>query len=171
MAKSAIMVVAALCLMSFVGSAYGLDKFFVEGKVYCDTCRIQFLTRVSDFLPDSIVRLECKKLEGGNVTYSKEAKTDASGSYKIEVDGDHEEEMCEVVLVKSGREDCAEIDRESHLEQAARVSVTNKNGIISPIRSANPLGFLKKHRLPICSQVFRELGLLLLPDGSLDLFN
>lgn len=111
------------------------------------------------------VRVECKEIEGGKVTFSKEALTDGSGSYKVEVDGDHEEEVCEVVLVKSSKPDCTEVDKESHLAQAARVSITRNNGITSPVRSANPLGFLKKERLPVCKEVLRELGLQ--DDGTL----
>lgn len=104
------------------------------------------------------VRVECKENDGGNVTFSKEAVTDASGSYKVEVDGDHEEELCEVKLVRSPRPDCSEIDKEDYLEQAARISITNNNGIVSNVRNANPLGFLKKERLPACAEVLKELG-------------
>ncbi|KAJ1426125.1 Allergen Ole e 1, conserved site [Sesbania bispinosa] len=165
MAKNTFILASALCFMTFFGSAYCLqDRFFIEGTVYCDTCRTQFLTRVSEFMPGATVMVECKENEGGNLTFSKEAVTDAEGSYKVEVDGDHEEEVCEVRLVKSSREDCGEIDQESHLTQAARISITRNNGIVSPIRSANPLGFLKKERLPVCTQVFKELDLN--DDGS-----
>lgn len=112
------------------------------------------------------VRVECKE-ENGTVTFTKEATTDATGSYKIQVDGDHEDEECQVVLVKSPRPDCAEVDSESHLEQAAKVSITNNNGIVSPIRTTSPLGFLKKDRLPGCAQVLKELGIN--EDGTEDL--
>ncbi|MCI39999.1 olee1-like protein, partial [Trifolium medium] len=67
--------------------------------------------------------------------------------------------ICQVVLVKSPRKDCSEVDTDSHLEQAARISVTNNNGIVSPIRTTNPLGFLKKERLPGCLEIFKELGI------------
>ncbi|KAK7247154.1 hypothetical protein RIF29_42031 [Crotalaria pallida] len=165
MAKSAIVIVAsALCFLSFLGNVYAKERYFVEGSVYCDTCRLQFLTRVSEWMEGATVRVECKEIEGGKVTFSKEAKTDAKGFYKVEVDGDHEEETCEVVLVKSSREDCSEVDRESHLAQAAQVSITRNNGITSPIRTANPLGFLKKVNKPECKDVLSELGLL--EDGS-----
>ncbi|OIW00504.1 hypothetical protein TanjilG_24234 [Lupinus angustifolius] len=161
MAKSTTIIVAsALCFLSFLGSANGVERFFVEGTVYCDTCRTQFLTRVSEFMQGATVRVECKETEGSqNVTFSKEATTDAKGSYKVEVDGDHEEETCEVVLVKSPREDCSEVDKESYLAQAAMISITKNNGITSPIRNANPLGFLKKERLSVCKDVLKELGL------------
>ncbi|XP_061372637.1 olee1-like protein [Gastrolobium bilobum] len=167
MAKSIIIVASTLCFLSFFGSAYCRDRFFIEGSVYCDTCRTQFLTRVSEFMSGATVRVECKDTENGTLTFSKDAVTDRNGSYKVEVDGDHEEEVCEVKLIKSSREDCGEVDTASHLEQAAMISITSNNGIMSPIRTANPLGFLKKNRLPICSEVFQELGLL--DDGSIEL--
>ena len=105
------------------------------------------------------MRVECKEFEGGNTTFSKEAVTDASGTYRVEVDGDHEEELCEVVLVKSSREDCDEINNQSHLYLAARISITANNGIVSPVRNANPLGFLKKTPKPECPDVLKELGI------------
>ncbi|XP_020236456.1 olee1-like protein [Cajanus cajan] len=158
MAKSTIVI--ALCFLSFVGLAYSQDRFFIEGKVYCDTCRTQFLTRVSEFMPGATVRVECKKIEGGEVIFSKEVVTDGSGSYKIAVDGDHQEEVCQIKLVKSSRADCGEVDNSSYVEKAARISLTKNNGIVSPIRNANPLGFLVKDPLPVCNQIFQELGLL-----------
>lgn len=112
------------------------------------------------------VRVECKEEGNGSVTFTKEVVTDAKGSYKVEVDGDHEEELCQVVLVKSPRSDCSEIDSDSHLEQAAKISITKNNGIVSPVRAANPLGFLKKERLPGCADVLKELGIK--EDGTFD---
>ncbi|KAL2340564.1 hypothetical protein Fmac_008504 [Flemingia macrophylla] len=167
MAKSTIIVlVSALCFLSFLGLACAKDKFFVEGTVYCDTCRIQFLTKLSELLEGATVRVECSQVDNAkNVTFSKEAVTDASGTYKVEVDGDHEEDTCEVVLLKSPRKDCSEVDTESHLQQAARVSITKNNGIVSPVRQANPLGFLKKDSLPDCADLLKELGIN--EDGTL----
>ncbi|KAL5096875.1 hypothetical protein RYX36_001202 [Vicia faba] len=167
MEKSTIFLVSTLCFLSFIGSSYSVkDRFSVEGMVYCDTCRTQFITKLTEFLEGATVRVECKE-DNGTVTFTKEAITDATGSYKIEVDGDHEDEECQVNLVKSPRPDCAEVDSESHLEQAAKVSITHNNGIISPIRTTSPLGFLRKERLPGCAQVLKELGIN--EDGTQDL--
>ena len=68
MAKSTIILVSALCFISLFHLASCKDQFFVEGKVYCDTCRVQFFTKVSKFLegilinstsnPNSILELE-----------------------------------------------------------------------------------------------------------------
>ena len=83
------------------------------------------------------------EVEGGNTTFSKEAMTDASETYRVEVDRDHEEELCEVVLVKSSREDCDEINSLSHLYQVARISVTANNGIVSSVQDESMQHFLK----------------------------
>ncbi|WVY93538.1 hypothetical protein V8G54_032626 [Vigna mungo] len=159
MTKSSIIILAsALCLLSFLSSACAKERFFVEGTVYCDTCRLQFLTRMSEFMEGATVRMMCSQVDNANnVTFNKETTTNALGAYKMEVDGDHEEDTCEVTLVKSPRSDCNEIDKEAHLLQAARVSITKNNGIVSNTRQANPLGFLKKDRLPGCAELIKEL--------------
>ncbi|XP_028794797.1 olee1-like protein [Neltuma alba] len=161
MAKSgAILILAsALCLLSLLNLAECHDQFFVEGSVYCDTCRTQFMTRLSRFVAGATVRLECKEAESGKVTLSKEAVTDGSGGYSVEIEGDREDESCEVVLVKSSDPECSEIDASSFGTQAAKVSVTRNNGIVSPVRSANPLGFLRNQPLPECGAVLQELHL------------
>ncbi|KAI4296940.1 hypothetical protein L6164_036857 [Bauhinia variegata] len=160
MAKSAIIVASAVCFLSFLGLAQALDRFFVKGSVYCDTCRIQFPTRISEPMPSATVRVECREFEGStNITFSKDTQTDEKGTYSVEVDGDHEEELCEVVLVKSPRSDCSEIDKEAHLAQSAKISITGNNGIVSNVRNANPLGFLKKEKSPDCKAVLEELGI------------
>ncbi|KGN50408.1 olee1-like protein [Cucumis sativus] len=158
MAKSIILFVSALSLFSLLNVAYSQkDRFLVEGKVYCDACRVQFFTKASKFLEGATVKLVCKEIEGGSVTLSKEAVTDKTGSYSIEADGDHEEDLCEVTLVKSNDPDCSEISLEKY-EHMARVSITNNSGITNPVRHANPLAFMKKEKLPECKEVLRELG-------------
>ncbi|CAJ1961900.1 unnamed protein product [Sphenostylis stenocarpa] len=161
MAKSSIIILAStLCFLSFLGSVCAKESYLVEGTVYCDTCRVQFLTKLSEPLEGAKVRVKCSQVDNvRNVTFNKETTTDKTGSYKMEVDGDHEEDTCEVILVKSPRTDCSEIDHESHLLQAARISITKNNGIVSPVRQANPLGFLIKERLPGCPELLKELGI------------
>lgn len=106
------------------------------------------------------VRLECRDREGGSLTYSIEGDTDAHGMYSLPVDGDREDEICEVVLVKSNKPGCEEINNSPFVRKGARVSITANNGLASPVRLANPLGFLKKEPLPQCDDVLKELGLV-----------
>ncbi|XP_038883591.1 olee1-like protein [Benincasa hispida] len=160
MAKScAIILVSALCFLSFFDIALcSEDRFFIEGKVYCDTCRIQFFTRVSKFLEGAKVKLVCRdEANVANETFTGEAVTDKNGVYRIEVDGDHEEEICEVSLMESADKECGEIPTDGY-GHFARVSISGNNGIINPVRRPNPLGFMKKDALPECKEVLRELG-------------
>ncbi|CAK9151694.1 unnamed protein product [Ilex paraguariensis] len=167
MAKAVALVASALCFLALASLAQCHEKnqFHIEGKVYCDTCRVQFETRISDNIPGNShdnnsgakVRLECKNREHGKITYSVEGVTDANGQYSLLVEGDHEEEICEVRVVESPREDCA--DPMEGLEHA-RVACTGNNGLLTPVRYANPLGFMKKESLSNCKEVLDELGFL-----------
>ncbi|XP_023886608.1 olee1-like protein [Quercus suber] len=133
------------------------ETFFVEGKVYCDTCRVQFETKISQPLADSKVRLECRKREGGELTYSFDGTTNSTGIYRLPVDGDHEEEICEVVALKSSRADCSDLMAGY---ERARITLTNKNGLASIARYPNPLGFMVKEALPSCLEILAEMGLI-----------
>ena len=48
------LVVSTVCLFSLAGFAAAdaddFDLFQIQGSVYCDTCRVQFVTRLSKFL-------------------------------------------------------------------------------------------------------------------------
>ncbi|XP_050367847.1 olee1-like protein [Argentina anserina] len=169
MAKSCIIILAsALCFLSLIDNVYSDEKakLQVEGVVFCDSCRIQFITRIDELIKGAKVKLECKDRDSGSITYSKEAETNEQGRYSIEVDSDHEEEDCEVVLVSSPNEDCKEISHELHQQTSARISLTTHNGIAGPVRIPNPLGFMKKEIAPECPQVLKELGLT--PDGDVE---
>ncbi|KAA8523991.1 hypothetical protein F0562_010578 [Nyssa sinensis] len=156
MAKGAVLVASALCILAFAGFAHCHDEVFtVEGKVYCDTCRLQFVTKFSQFLAGATVQLECRdRQDCNNVTYSVESLTDANGHYGLPVYGDHEGEICEVTLVSSPDPECSEPTTER-----ARVSLTKNSGITSDCRYANYLGFLKTDPIPECLEVLRELAL------------
>ncbi|TKY71834.1 Olee protein [Spatholobus suberectus] len=161
MAKSTIIILAStLCFLSFLGSTYAQEHYLVEGNVYCDTCRVHFRTKLSEPIADATVRVECSQVDNSNnVTFNEEAMTDSSGLYQVEVQGDHEEQMCQVALVKSPREDCSEIDHDTNLQKAVRISMTRNNEVVSVVRQAIPLGFLKAERLPGCADLLQDLGL------------
>ncbi|KAL9275360.1 Olee1-like protein [Drosera capensis] len=155
-----VVIATTLYFLSLVGiSQCVVDRFFVEGQVYCDTCRAEFVTRVTEYLKGAKVRLECRNITGGDLTYTADAVTDKQGRYSIAVDGDYEDDVCEVLLQKSPREDCSEIPTDSFTRMAAKVPLTSNNGVVDPIRYANPLGFIIRKPLPECPEVFKELGL------------
>ena len=104
------------------------------------------------------MRLECRHIEGGEPDYSAEGVTDASGTYSIKVEGDHEEDLCDISLIESTDPDCSEINQDSFLARTARVSLAKDSGISSPVRLTNPLGFMAKKRAPECDEVMEELG-------------
>lgn len=60
MAKSSTIILAsALCFLSLIGNAYGEEKqkkLEVDGIVFCDSCRIQFVTRISELIKGLYVR-------------------------------------------------------------------------------------------------------------------
>ncbi|KAF8409039.1 hypothetical protein HHK36_005111 [Tetracentron sinense] len=155
--RAFLLLATALCFFSLLGFAHCHSNLFVEGKVYCDTCRVQFETKLSKYLPGAKVHLECRNRNDGNITYTAEGECDDKSAYSIPVAGEHEEDICEVVLGKSNNPDCAGIlpgrDR-------ARVYISSNNGISSLVRYANSLGFIKKEALPECPEILKELGIL-----------
>ncbi|XVF18669.1 hypothetical protein REPUB_Repub11eG0042600 [Reevesia pubescens] len=157
MAKASMisLVSLAICLSSFLSFSNAEDTFFVQGTVYCDTCRVEFVTRLSEPIKGATVKLECRSPTNDSITYSQETSTDELGNYSIEVKGDHGDEICEVGAVKSPREDCKEV---MEAWNKAKVVLTNKSGVVEPIRFANSLGFLKKEAVPGCEKVLEELG-------------
>ncbi|KAK3012519.1 hypothetical protein RJ639_008005 [Escallonia herrerae] len=158
MAKAIALIVSALCILAIADFAHAHEQYHVQGQIYCDTCRVQFATRIAEPIEGAAVRLECRKRDGSeNVTYSVEGVTDAEGLYHLPVEGEHEDEICEVILVKSPREDCSEQMDEFN---RARVVCSSNSGIdnAGQVRYANALGFMIKEALPGCKQVLDELG-------------
>ncbi|TXG60304.1 hypothetical protein EZV62_014877 [Acer yangbiense] len=129
----------------------------VDGKVYCDTCRVKFETSLSEAVEGAGVKLICRDRVSEETKLEMEAETDKSGNYKFEVEGDHAEEICEVHLIKSPREDCNEIVKGWN---SARILLTTDVGVVDSIRQANALGFMKKEALENCAKVLQDLGFL-----------
>ncbi|XP_050368940.1 anther-specific protein LAT52-like [Argentina anserina] len=159
MAKTSVdvtaVVLTVLCLC-YLANADGqkIGKFFIEGKVYCDPCRVQFQTRISEPIDGATVELACKSRINSTVFNTIQAKTNKDGLYTLLVDEDYADEICEVKTVSSPRADCNE-----HFDdfEKARVLITYNNGVASNVRYANPLGFMKKEAVPECEQVLKEL--------------
>ncbi|XP_066397163.1 major pollen allergen Lol p 11-like [Miscanthus floridulus] len=137
------------------------DDFFVDGSVYCDTCRAGFETNATTPIAGAKVRLECRHYmsASGAVERSAEGTTDAAGRYRIElVDNRGAEEVCSVVLVSSPVPGCAE--KEVGRDRAQVELLTDAGaGLATTVRRANPLGFLKNQPLPNCGQILNSYGL------------
>ncbi|XP_059645813.1 olee1-like protein [Cornus florida] len=159
MAKVFALVASVLCLLALSGFAHAAGKkkdgkFTVEGKVYCDPCRVQFVTKISQFLEGAHVVLLCKDEETGNVTYSVNGQSGKDGSYSLKVEGDHGDEICEVKVATSPQPDtCGEA-----MDETAPVTLTD-NGMSTDIRYANYIGFMKKDPDAECPKVLEELGI------------
>ncbi|KAI3905693.1 hypothetical protein MKW92_039399 [Papaver armeniacum] len=129
---------------------------FVQGKVYCDTCRAAFETELTEYIDGAKVKLECHDIEGGHITYSLEGVTNSTGVYRLPVQGDHAEEICEVFLVKSPLPDCSEILKGG---ASARVQITSDDGVADDTRYVNSLGFLKTKPIDGCVNTLLEMDL------------
>ncbi|OAY54790.1 olee1-like protein [Manihot esculenta] len=149
------LVASALCFFSLLSNALAASGLNVEGKVYCDTCRVEFETKISEMISGATVKLECKNRENNTLTYAVEGVTDNKGIYRLPVEGDHEEDICEVRLIKSGRADCSE---QFKIVDRARILLTKNVGMVQTTRYANPLGFMKKKASPQCAQVLKDMG-------------
>ncbi|KAG8364866.1 hypothetical protein BUALT_Bualt18G0043000 [Buddleja alternifolia] len=147
--------VSTLCILATFVHGHNQEIFNVEGDVYCDPCRVEFETQLSERLTGATVKLECRNRETSAVTYSVEGVTGINGHYSLKVEGDHENDICDVTLLKSPREDCNE--QMEDLEKA-RVSCTKNTGITSHVRFANPIGFMTKYVNPKCAPVLFDLG-------------
>ncbi|KAL8510110.1 hypothetical protein ACS0TY_017071 [Phlomoides rotata] len=147
-----------LCIFAAaVAHAHEKPAIQVEGDVYCDPCRVQFVTQLSRKLTGATVRLECTDLETKAVTYSVEGVTGADGHYTLNVIGDHPNDKCEVAVVKSPHEDCSEPMGDF---DKSVVVCTDNTGIHSAVRYANPIGFMTSAALPQCASVLSELDIL-----------
>ncbi|XXG51664.1 hypothetical protein AAC387_Pa03g0185 [Persea americana] len=103
--------------------------------------------------PGARVRLECRERESMEMTYGIDGMTDQTGTYKNPVPDDHENEICEMVLVSSPQMECATA---VHHADRARVALTRNNGIVSDTQYANNLGFLKDEPMVGCSQLLKK---------------
>ncbi|KAF8643683.1 hypothetical protein HU200_014823 [Digitaria exilis] len=157
MDKLTIIVVAAVLALAGVASAEKAGGFVVTGRVYCDPCRAGFETNVSRSVPGATVEVECRPFAGNKETLKAEATTDEYGWYKLEIDQDHQEEICEVLLAKSSDPACAEVEE---FRDRARVPLTSNNGIKQQgVRYANPIAFFPKNPLGDCGAILQKYDL------------
>ncbi|KHG18492.1 Anther-specific LAT52 [Gossypium arboreum] len=133
-----------ICVSSSLNYAYGAAEenmqYMVVGHVYCDTCRVEFETKLSEPL-------------GGAI--SPEIVANSHGDYHIIVEGDYEESDCDVALVRSPRVDCSD---PTEAWRKSRVVLTTLDGLSGKLRFANNLGFKKDVTLPQCTRILQEMG-------------
>ncbi|WVZ11515.1 hypothetical protein V8G54_016045 [Vigna mungo] len=149
-----VLFVSVLCFSSALARKTP-EKFFVEGKIYCDPCHFAFESRLSFPLSGVNVTLECINEQNNTVTYTKEGRTDANGLYSIPVHGDHQDEICVVVADSPNEGEC----NEAMPNKSDRIILTNNMGAASRARYVNPLGFMTQTIDSQCNVVVHELGL------------
>ncbi|MBA0787594.1 hypothetical protein Gotri_027256 [Gossypium trilobum] len=128
----------AFCVSTFFNfaNAFGMP-FIIIGHVYCDTCRVEFETTLSQGIGGAVVKLECRNRIDKSYTYrSKDIVTDKKGNYEIE--------------------DC--IDPTGKWRKT-RVVLTTSGGIKGNVRVAKSLGFRKRTPLPSCNKILKEMRL------------
>ncbi|MBA0680496.1 hypothetical protein Goari_012188 [Gossypium aridum] len=148
----------AFCVSTFFNfaNAFGMP-FIVVGHVYCDTCRVEFETTLSQGIGGAVVKLECRNRIDKSYTYrSKDIVTDKKGNYEIEVTGDYKESYCDVILVRSPRQECND---PTGKWRKTRVVLTTSSGVKGNVRVAKSLGFRKRTPLPSCNKVLKEMRL------------
>ncbi|XP_031473099.1 major pollen allergen Lol p 11-like [Nymphaea colorata] len=154
MARSiAFIAIASICCLSLVRLASCSD-FIVTGRVYCDTCRAGFETNLTTYISGVPLKIECEDREGDHPKVVIDGVTDETGTYQIPVAGEHEDDICEVMVTESPMADCNEL---SPNRNRARVLLAKNSGMPSRLRYANSIGFLKKEPLPECGPLLQEL--------------
>ncbi|KAI3891528.1 hypothetical protein MKW92_019245 [Papaver armeniacum] len=120
--------------------------------VYCDDFHVVNRSNVIHVVPDLRPKFlnrskNAVNKEGGNITYTAEdVVTDEDGMYLVVINGDHEDDVCEVLLKESPRSIVTVVPTRNQ----GRVAITIDNGgIDSPIRFMNSLAFSRKYLSPI----------------------
>ncbi|XP_050377115.1 protein DOWNSTREAM OF FLC [Argentina anserina] len=146
----------ALCVLPALALATRPMRtpFTVVGSVYCDPCRFGYESSAITYIAGAKVRLECKDRSGQVLKYSKEGTTDSTGTYRIVVAEDHEDQVCDSILVSSPQKRCSEA---TPGRDRARVILTGYNGITSNTRFANAMGYMKTEALAGCSQILKQM--------------
>lgn len=102
------------------------------------------------------VRIECINRDTLEVKYSKDGETDSTGTYNIQVEDDHQDQICYAKLVSSPMGSCK---TPGPGRDHSEVILTRSNGAVSNLHYANSLGFLRNQVLPGCTQFLKQYQL------------
>ncbi|KAK8653558.1 hypothetical protein V6N13_127551 [Hibiscus sabdariffa] len=143
----------AVCLLPVLVNA-NRKPFQIIGKVYCDACRAGFETIKCSYIPRAKVEIRCYDRATLRLKFSVGAETDATGTYSITVEDDHQDQICYATLVSSPIKSCAVPDTRRN---KATVILTRSNGAVSSIHHANAMGFLQNTVAAGCQELLRSL--------------
>lgn len=96
-------------------------------------------------------------METHNETFTTEGKTDGIGKYTLKVEGDHENDICEVTLVNSPKDDCKEVVPDMVNN---RVICSKNVGMHNAVRFVNPLFYQKDKPIDGCAKLVEEMELV-----------
>lgn len=100
------------------------------------------------------VRIECRDRETLGLQYSIDALTDSTGTFIFKIEDDHEDQICECVLVSSPISDCKLADPGRC--RASALLTRYMNGVVNSNHIVNNMGFLKEKPLAGCEQVLKQ---------------
>ncbi|KAL9274691.1 DOWNSTREAM OF FLC-like protein [Drosera capensis] len=148
--------VAVMCVASVCAARPVADPYSVEGRVYCDTCQAGFETSATTYIKGAKVRVDCTDRYTQELLYTAEGTTDSAGQFKILINEDQGDRVCDTILVSSPQSDCKLADPGRH---RSRIILNSNNGMISRRRFSNSLGFVKDQPLAACAQVLLQYQL------------
>ncbi|KAH9625884.1 hypothetical protein KSS87_003398 [Heliosperma pusillum] len=102
------------------------------------------------------VKLQCRQRNTQEVLFESEGVTDATGTYKIYVDKDQQNNVCDTILVSSPHRRCKLPDPG---RDRSRVTLTSNNGIVSNERYSNNLGFWMAQPMSFCAKLMKQYEL------------
>lgn len=106
------------------------------------------------------MRVECRRdTKAMKLAYkSPNITTDVNGKWEVQVNGDHQDELCHAVLVSSPIEGCRTPDPG---RRKASVILTRNNGATSDRHPVNSMGFLINEELllPQCDKILAQYQL------------
>ncbi|KAE9587156.1 hypothetical protein Lal_00004658 [Lupinus albus] len=144
-----------MCVLPAMVAAIRPEKnpFSVKGRVFCDPCRATFETSATTYIAGAEVIVQCNDRVTNEVVYTKKGITDSTGTYTIDVNEDHKDQVCDAKLVNSNHPTCNEI---TPGRDQARVILTGYNGIASMNRLVNAMGYMTQEVQSGCADVLRQ---------------
>eukprot|EP01018_Ginkgo_biloba_P026824 Gb_28992 [translate_table: standard] len=115
----------------------------VGQEVFCDTCVVGFVTRVSKPIQGAKVVVQCKHHVGKHLYYTK-GTTNFQGYFSIPMNGDHSHEKCEAKAISS--------------------PTSCNNGVVSCERAIGIFNFKSIEILVVCTSVMQEYAIYDLED-------
>ena len=100
------------------------------------------------------LKIECKNRDNKTSTFTSETKSRPDGYFVVKVPGDHEEDICEVILTPNKHSQCNEIMATRDRDQ---VSLADNAGVVGNVRYTNDLFYMTKDVDKRCEVIYESL--------------